>query len=180
MAEQTTETSITVTDKDIEDGNLLSGLPSEALAELTPAKTRMILLWLSGLYTQTAISKIIGVSDVTIRAWLNQTAVQTIIKELQKKEWQIIDSALKAKRMKAINTMDQLMDSPMDAVRFQASKDILDRTGHKAITEMKIDKTVTTIEQQLRELADSVIDDAEIIDISDVIEQVKASGNTTE
>lgn len=178
MTETTAVTTESMTDES-NDGNILSGLPSEALAELTPAKTRMILLWISGLYTQTAISKIIGVSEVTIRAWLNQTAVQSVIKELQKKEWQIIDSALKAKRMKAINTMDQLMDSPMDAVRFQASKDILDRTGHKAITEMKIDKTVTTIEQQLRELADAVIDDAEIIDITDVIEQVKESGNIT-
>lgn len=71
--------------------------------------------------------------------------------------------------------MEDLMQSPMDAVRFQASKDILDRTGHKAINEIKVDKTVTTIEQQLKAIADVTIEDSEVIDISDAIELVKGT-----
>ena len=58
------------------------------------------------------------------------------------------------------------MDSPIDGIAFQACKDILDRTGHKAKNEIKVDKTVKTIEVQMQELADSLISDAdfEVID----------------
>jgi hypothetical protein len=174
MADQVPETTELVTEEDSHDGYLLSGLPSEALAELTPAKTRMILLYITGQYNLTKIAQIIGVTDATIRAWLGQPAVQQVMQELQKREWQMIDAALKSLRFRAVDTMDRLMDSPMDAVRFQASKDILDRTGHKAVNEIKVDKTVTTIEQQLKEIADVVIDESEIIDITDVVEQVKS------
>lgn len=160
-------------DSNGEDGNLFSGLPSETLVELSPAKSRMILLYITGQYNLPKIAQIVGVSVHTVRAWLMQESVQTVVKELQHREFQIIDSSLKALRMKALNTIDNLMDSPMDAVRFQASKDILDRTGHKPINEMKVNKTVMTIERQLSELADVAIDDAEIIDITDIIEQVK-------
>lgn len=167
-------TAITLAEEHNEDdGNLFSGLPSETLVELSPAKNRMILLYITGQYTIPKIAQIIGVSVNTIRAWLSQELVQTVIKELQQREFNIIDSSLKALRMKAVNTIDNLMDSPMDAVRFQASKDILDRTGHKPINEMKVNKTVMTIERQLSELADVTIDEAEIIDITDIVEQVK-------
>lgn len=156
-----------------DDGNLLSGLPSEALAELSPAKNRMILLYLTGHYNYKKIASIIGVSENTIRAWLSQPAVQEVIAELQKREFNIIESSLKAMRMKALDTMNDLMDSPMDPVRFQASKDILDRTGHRPAQNIKVDKTVTTIEKQLAELADFTINDAEVIDITDVVELIK-------
>lgn len=155
------------------DVNVLSVLPSEALAELTPAKRRMIFLYLTGQYTMKKIAEIIGISESTIHAWMLQDGIQYAIKEIQKRESEIIDSSIKALNIKAVDTMKDLLDSPMDAVRFQASKDLLDRSGHKAISELKIDKTVTTIEKQLQELADFVIEDAEVIDISDVIESVK-------
>lgn len=166
------ETSIAVVEGET-DCNVLSVLPSEALAELTPAKRRMIFLYLTGHYTLKKISEIIGVSEGTIYAWMMQEPIQFAIKEIQQKEAEIIDSSLKALNFKALQTINELMDSPMDAVRFQASKDVLDRSGHKAVTEMKIDKTVTTIEKQLRELADFTIQDADVIDITDVIEAVK-------
>ena len=102
-----------------------------------------------------------------------QDGIQYAIKEIQKRESEIIDSSIKALNSKAVDTMKDLLDSPMDAVRFQASKDLLDRSGHKAVSELKIDKTVTTIEKQLQELADFVIEDAEVIDITDAIESVK-------
>lgn len=155
------------------DENLFSGLPEESLRNLPPPKTRMILLYITGQYSIKQIAKVIGVSDNTIRAWLRQDDVQNIIKELQIREYEIIDSSLKSLRMQAIETMRSLLDSPIDQVRFSSSKDILDRTGHKAITEMKVDKTVTTIEKQLAELANVTINESEVIDITDVIEQVK-------
>lgn len=155
------------------DSNVLSVLPSEALAELTPAKRRMIFLYLTGHYTLKKIAEIIGISETTIYTWMMQENIQTAIREIQQREAAIIDSSLKALNFKALQTINELMDSPMDAVRFQASKDVLDRSGHKAISEIKIDKTVTTIEKQLRELADFTIEDVEVIDITDVIEAVK-------
>lgn len=155
------------------DENLFSGLPEDSLRNLPPPKTRMILLYITGQYNIKQIAKVIGVSDNTIRAWLRQDDVQDLIKELQIREYEIIDSSLKALRMQAIETMSSLLDSPIDQVRFSSSKDILDRTGHKAVTEMKVDKTVTTIEKQLAELADVTINESEVIDITDVIKQVK-------
>lgn len=154
--------------------SLFEGIPEEILSSLTPQKTRMITLYLTGLYTQTKIAKIIGVNESTIRIWLNQPAVQSVIKELQAREFALVDARLKAMRYKALDTMDDLLDSPDDRVKFSASKDILDRTGHKAAQAIKVDKTVTTIEQQLKDIVDFSIDDAEIIDIDDYIEVVKS------
>lgn len=156
-----------------EQETIFDGVPQEVMRFLTPSKNRAILLYITGQYTVRKIAEIIGVTEQTIRIWLNQPAVQCAIKELQCREFHIIDSSLKALRMKAVNTMNELLDSPMDPVRFQASKDILDRTGHKPAAEMKIDKTVTTIEKQLKDLADVTIADSEVIDITDIIEQVK-------
>jgi transposase-like protein len=161
-------TSITTAEE-----TLFSGLPQELLHGLSPVKTRAILLYVTGQYTLRQIASVVGVADNTIRTWLHQEEVQQVIRELQTREFNIIDSSLKSLRMQAVETMRQLMDSPMDAVRFQASKDLLDRTGHKPATEMKVDKTITTIESQLKQLADITIEDAEVIDISDLVERVK-------
>lgn len=154
--------------------SLFSGLPSEVLEKLSPAKNRMILMYLTGQHTLKNIAQIIGVSDVTIRAWLNQEEVQLVIKELQAREFALIESSLKVMKHKALKAMNDLLDSPIDGVKFQASKDILDRTGHKATQQIKIDKTVTSIEQQLKDLNTFTIDDAEVIDISDVVEMIKS------
>jgi len=87
-----------------------------------------------------------------------------------------VDSKLKALRHKAIDTMNELLESDMDNVRFQAAKDILDRGGHRPQQTIKVNKTVTTLEQQLKDLADFTIDDADVIDISDIVEEVKNGG----
>lgn len=154
--------------------DLLFGLPEEIMNQLSPAKTRTILLWLTGQYTQKKIAQIVGVSDNTIRTWLCDPLVQTVIQEIQKREFAVIESNLKAMNYKAIGTLNELLDSDMDNVRFSAAKDILDRSGHKPQQNIKVDKTVTTIEQQLQTLADFTIDDSEVIDIDieDVIGDV--------
>ena len=76
-------------------------------------------------------------------------------------EHEMIDVQIKAMRMIAIEKMNELMDSPIDGIAFQACKDILDRTGHKAKNEIKVDKTVKTIEMQLSDLAENLITDVE-------------------
>lgn len=159
--------------------SLFSGLPQEIMSNLTPAKMRMIILWLSGQYTQRKIGQIIGVSDNTIRTWLMDPAVQTVIAELQSREFAIIESNLKALSVRALKTMDELLDSNMDNVRFQAARDLLDRSGHKPQQSIKVDKTVTTLEQSLASVKEFNIDPSKVVDvdISDILEEVKASGS---
>ena len=66
----------------------------------------------------------------------------------------------------------------MDNVAFQAARDILDRTGMKSEQKINVQKTVTTLEQQMKDLADFTISDDDIIDIdvSDVLDEVKSNG----
>jgi uncharacterized phage-associated protein len=169
MAEKTgSKTELAVADE-----SLFSGLTSDVVDSLSPAKMRMIMMYLTGQYTQKQMAAIVNVSDNTIRAWLLDPLVQEVIKEIQQREFAVIDGQLKALRHKAMSTMNELMDSTMDNVRYQAAKDILDRGGHKAQQTIKVDKTVTTLEQQLATLADFTIEDAEVIDIDDILTEVK-------
>ena len=154
-----------VSNPEPETASLFSGLPEELLATLTPAKTRAIMLYLTGQYTQGKIASIVGVTPTTFRAWMLEPAVQAVIKEIQSREYAVIESDLKALQNKAVKTMEELLDSCMDNVRFSAAKDLLDRSGHKPQQSIKVDKTVTSVQQQLAALADFTIDDEEIIDV---------------
>ena len=173
MADKTEITAVSTNDG---QDSLFSGLSQDIVDGLTPAKTRMIMLYLTGQYSQKKMATIIGVSENTIRAWLLDPIVQTAIREIQQREFAVIDSQLKAMRYAALDTMQQLLNSDMDNVRFQAAKDILDRGGHRPSQNIKVDKTVTTLEQQLQSLADFTIDDAEVVDIDDYVEEVVKNG----
>ena len=128
---------------------------------LEPKLQRFVHLYLTGQYNQTQIAQILEVHKNTINQWLKREDVGLAIKEYQQLEHEMYDVQIKAMRMKAIQKMNDLMDSPIDGIAFQACKDILDRTGHKAKNEIKVDKTVKTIEVQLSELADSLINDVD-------------------
>jgi IS30 family transposase len=128
---------------------------------LEPKLQRFVHLYLTGQYNQTQIAQILEVHKNTINQWLKREDVGLAIKEYQQLEHEMYDVQIKAMRMKAIQKMNDLMDSPIDGIAFQACKDILDRTGHKAKNELKVDKTVKTIEVQLNELADSLINDVD-------------------
>ena len=134
---------------------------------LEPKLQRFVHLYLTGQYNQTQIAQILEVHKNTINQWLKREDVGLAIKEYQQLEHEMYDVQIKAMRMKAIQKMNDLMDSPIDGIAFQACKDILDRTGHKAKNEIKVDKTVKTIEVQLNELADSLINDVdfEVLDV---------------
>lgn len=147
------------------NGDMFAGLPAEVMAELTPAKVRMILLYLTGQYTYKKIGQIIGVSGPTVSSWLMDSNVQTAIREIQRREFTVIEGSLKALQHKAVTTMCELMDSTMDNVRYQAAKDILDRGGHRPTQSIKVEKTVNTVEQQLANLADFTISEEDIIDV---------------
>ena len=169
------DNKIVSTNETPEQESLFSGLPQEVVDKLTPAKMRMISMYLTGMYSQGHIAKVIGVSANTIRAWLMSDEVQTLISIMQEKEFNLIESRLKSMRYKALDTMDDLLDSPIDQVRYNASKDILDRTCHKPQQTIKVDKTVTNIEQQLKQLADFNIDEDNIVDVDvdDIVELIK-------
>ena len=134
---------------------------SNDLQLLEPKLQRFVHLYLTGQYNQTQIAQILEVHKNTINQWLKREDVGLAIKEYQQLEHEMYDVQIKAMRMKAIQKMNDLMDSPIDGIAFQACKDILDRTGHKAKNEIKVDKTVKTIEVQLNELADSLINDVD-------------------
>lgn len=147
--------------------SIFAGLPAEITDTLTPAKIRMIMLYLTGQYTQKKIGQIVGVSTTTIQNWLLDSNVQLVIKEIQSREFVKINNDLNALKNKAVSTLYELLDSTMDTVRYQAAKDILDRGGHKPQQSIKVDKTVTTREEQLKSLINATISDEDVIDISD-------------
>ena len=132
---------------------------------LEPKLQRFVHLYLTGQYNQTQLAQLLEVHKNTINGWLKREDVNMAIKEYQAMEHEMIDVQIKAMRMKAIEKMNELMDSPIDGIAFQACKDILDRTGHKARTEIKVDKTVKTIEMQMKELADELITDVDFKEV---------------
>lgn len=134
---------------------------SNEVQMLEPKLQRFVHLYLTGQYNQTQLAQLLEVHKNTINSWLKREDVNIAIKEYQAMEHEMIDVQIKAMRMKAIEKMNELMDSPIDGIAFQACKDILDRTGHKAKNEIKVDKTVKTIEMQLNDLAENLITDVD-------------------
>lgn len=132
---------------------------------LEPKLQRFVHLYLTGQYNQTQLAQLLEVHKNTINGWLKREDVNMAIKEYQAMEHEMIDVQIKAMRMKAIQKMNDLMDSPIDGIAFQACKDILDRTGHKAQQNIKVDKTVRTIEMQMKELADELITDVDFKEV---------------
>ena len=132
---------------------------------LEPKLQRFVHLYLTGQYNQTQLAQLLEVHKNTINSWLKREDVNIAIKEYQAMEHEMIDVQIKAMRMKATEKMNELMDSPIDGIAFQACKDILDRTGHKAKNEIKVDKTVKTIEMQLNDLAENLITDVDFTEL---------------
>lgn len=131
------------------------------LTLLEPKLQRFVHLYLTGKYNHRQLAEMLEVHENTINKWLRRDDVKTSIREYQSLEHEMFDIQIKSMRMKAIEKMNELMDSPIDGIAFQACKDILDRTGHKAKNEIKVDKTVKTIEVQMQELADELITDVD-------------------
>lgn len=138
---------------------------SNEIQLLEPKLQRFVHLYLTGQYNQTQLAQLLEVHKNTINSWLKREDVNIAIKEYQAMEHEMIDVQIKAMRMKAIEKMNELMDSPIDGIAFQACKDILDRTGHKAKNEIKVDKTVKTIEMQLNDLAENLITDVDFTEV---------------
>ncbi len=126
---------------------------------------RFVHLYLTGAYTNKELAGLMDVHINTIYTWINREDVQMVITDMQKKEHEAVEIRLKSLRAKALEKMNDLMDSPIDGVAFQACKDVLDRTGHKAKNEVKVEKTVKTIEMQLKDLADNILTDVDFVEV---------------
>lgn len=135
------------------------------ITKLPPKQQRFIHLYLTGRYKNAEIASLLGIHVGTIYNWLRKPEIKKIILDFQKDEHDVVESNLKALRGKAIETMSDLMDSPIDGVKYQASKDILDRTGHKATQKMEVKKEVFNYERQMKEVLDNSISDEEIIEL---------------
>lgn len=133
---------------------------SELITTLSARTQRFIHLYLTGQYTLSKLSQLLEVHPNTISRWLKDENVKFIINDLQKETHDIVGVQLKALTLKAVNKLNSLIDSPFDGVALQAVKDVLDRSGHKAKQEIKVDKTIT-IEEQMRQLVNETILDAE-------------------
>lgn len=125
---------------------------------LPPKMQRFIHLYMTGQYTLNKLAQLLEVHPNTLGNWLKRKDVREIISDMQNTTHDVVGIQLKALTMKAVNKLGALTDSPIDGVALQAVKDILDRAGHKPKQEIKVDKTVTTIEQRFKELIDSTID----------------------
>ena len=126
---------------------------------------RFVHLYLTGAYTNKELAGLMDVHINTVYSWINREDVQMVITDMQKKEHEAVEIRLKSLRAKALEKMNDLMDSPIDGVAFQACKDVLDRTGHKAKNEVKVEKTVKTIEMQLKDLADNIFTDVDFVEV---------------
>lgn len=134
-----------------EDTSLISTLTN-------PKMARFVHLYMTGQYSYNKIAQLLEVHPNTILAWSKRADVKAVINEMQEATHDMVATQMKNMSMKAMDKLRELIDSPIDGVALQAVKDVLDRTGHKQKQEIKIEKTVTTIEQQLKSLIDNTID----------------------
>jgi transposase-like protein len=119
------------------------------IGHYAPLKRKLIYLYVSGGYTTNQMSRILGVAPQTVRNWLRLEDVKAAIEQYQMEEDAIVSSSLKALRMKAVKTTDELLDSDNDMVRAMVVRDVLDRTGHKAVEKKEVNVNLT-YEQRLQ------------------------------
>lgn len=156
----TNEVSHTPTSQD--ESNVLEimiGMPSKV--------QRFVTLYLTGQYTLQKTAELLQVHVNTLHNWMKRPDVKEAISEMQMQTHEQVSVELKALTLKATRKLHALMDSPIDGVALQAVKDVLDRAGHKTKQEIKIDKTVTTIEEKFKELVDSTIIDADFQEVKE-------------
>ena len=98
---------------------------------------------------------------------MKSPAIKQALEEAQQEIFEQVSYELKGMSIKAVKKLGDLIDSPMDAIALQAVRDVLDRGGHKAKQEIKIDKTVTTIEEKMKQIIDMTITDIEAEEVID-------------
>ena len=154
----TTQPQSTSTNEVVEQAFDLSALP--------PKMQRFVHLYVTGQYTQAKLAQLLEVHPNTILAWMKRSDVKNAIADMQDSTHEMVKADLKNLTVQASAKLRELINSPIDGVALQAVKDVLDRAGHKPKQEIKVDKTVTTVEEKFKQLIDSTID-AEFIEIDE-------------
>jgi transposase-like protein len=137
----------------------------QVILALTPKQQRFVHLYVTGQYQVPELARLLEVHPNTLFNWLRREDVKSSINHIQQVTQDMVSVQLKTLTNKAVQRLHRLMDSPIDGVALQAVKDVLDRAGHKSKTEIKVDKTVTTVEQKMKELINSTIIDAEFEEV---------------
>ena len=117
-----------------------------------PLAQKIMQLWCSGIYTKKEIATILNTTTTTVNKYLRDERVLEAIENYQRVETKLVDQNIKAMREKALKTINELMDSDDDKVRYQASKDVLDRTGHIATMKKEVTIQHKRFEEQLNEI----------------------------
>lgn len=133
--------------------------------QLDPKQQRFIQLYLTGNFTLTQIAKLLEIHPNTAGKWMKRPEIKSALEEAQAEIHEQVSVQLKSMTLKATQKLNQLIESPQDAIALQAVKDVLDRGGHKTKNEIKVEKTVTTVEQKMKELIDSTIIEAEYTEV---------------
>lgn len=138
----------------------LDVIDSSILA-LPPKIQRFVHLYCTGQYSHMKLAQLLDVSPNTITTWIKRDDVKEVMYSMQSSIHEVVAMNIKSMSVSATEKLKELINSPIDGVALQAVKDVLDRTGHKPEQKIKVDKTVTTIEQKLQNLIDATIIDGE-------------------
>lgn len=137
---------------------------THAILALTPKMQRFVHLYSTGQYPLAKLATLLDLHPNTLGNWLKRGDIKAIIAEMQENTHEVVTNQLKVMTAKAASRLSELLDSPIDGVALQAVKDVLDRAGHKPKQEIKIDKTVTTIEEKMSQLINATIIDVELVE----------------
>lgn len=152
-------------EKSLQDTQKQEQAESNPLSDMPAKMQRFVHLYMTGQYTLVKLAQLLEVHPNTLGNWLRRKDVKNAIADVQESVHDQVTIQLKTLTLKATQKLHDLVDSPIDGVALQAVKDILDRAGHKSKQEIKIDKTVTTIEEKFKQLVDSTIVDAEFTEV---------------
>ena len=144
---------------------------NNAVAELDFKKQRFVHMYLTGQYKNAELAELFEVHPNTISKWLRTPEIQKAITDMQDDIHNSVANQIKNLTLKAVDRLSDLTESPIDGVALQAVNSILDRAGHRPKQEIKIDKTVTTIEQKMKQLIDSTIDIDDLEELEEVLDE---------
>lgn len=111
---------------------------------LKPKQKKCIELLVEGRLKQREIAEAINVSEKTISLWKKDTEFNESLNSA-------LSLSVRSLAPRAIKTMNELLDSNSENVRFMAAKDILDRTGFKPQDRIEISKPIDESIKEMEE-----------------------------